>query len=162
MPVVSTEKDLDALTLTLIAEFNASVERVWQVWEDPRQLEQWWGPPTWPATFNRHELKPGGEMRYYMTGPDGTKSAGWWTVTAIDAPHRLEFEDGFADKEGEPSRKIAPTQAVITLEPIGEGTRMTSVTKFPSIETMEQILKLGIEEGSRLAMSQIDEVLLRQ
>ena len=36
MTVLSSHKDPDALTLTIVAEFDASVERVWQVWEDPR------------------------------------------------------------------------------------------------------------------------------
>lgn len=77
MTVVSVTKDVDALTLTFVAEFAASVERVWQVWADPRQLERWWGPPTWPATFQRHDFVVGGQSRYHMTGPEGEKSHGW-------------------------------------------------------------------------------------
>ncbi len=46
MTVISSHKDPEALTLTIVAEFNAGAERLWQVWEDPRQLERWWGPPT--------------------------------------------------------------------------------------------------------------------
>ena len=46
MSVVSVEKDLERLSLTLLAEFDAPIERVWQLWADPRQLERWWGPPT--------------------------------------------------------------------------------------------------------------------
>lgn len=76
MTVVSVTKDVDALTLTFVAEFAASVERVWQVWEDPRKLERWWGPPTWPATFERHDFVVGGRSRYHMTGPEGEKSRG--------------------------------------------------------------------------------------
>ena len=49
MSVISVEKDLDSLSLTLVADFDAPIERVWQLWVDPRQLERWWGPPTHPA-----------------------------------------------------------------------------------------------------------------
>ena len=42
MTVTSIEKDLDALTMTVNAEFDAAVERTWQLWSDPRQLERWW------------------------------------------------------------------------------------------------------------------------
>ena len=52
MPVFKTKKDLEALSLTLVAEFDAGVERVWQRLGDPRQLERWWGPPGYPATFS--------------------------------------------------------------------------------------------------------------
>src|ERR1700685_2920067 len=69
MTVISTTKDRDTLTLTLVAECEASPDRVWEVWEDPRQLERWWGPPTFPATFTRHDFIVGGESRYFMNGP---------------------------------------------------------------------------------------------
>ena len=43
-----------------------------------------------------------------MTGPDGEKARGWWQITAIDAPTRLEFDDGFADDSGEPVTPSTP------------------------------------------------------
>jgi uncharacterized protein YndB with AHSA1/START domain len=51
MTVISMDTNPEALSMTLVAEFDAGVERVWQLFEDPRQLERWWGPPTYPATF---------------------------------------------------------------------------------------------------------------
>ena len=157
MTVVRSDKDVEALTLTFVAEFDAGVERVWQLWQDPRQLERWWGPRTWPATFEQHDFVVGGRCRYHMTGPDGQKSRGWWTITAIDAPHRLEFDDGFADDDGEPVGE--PTHTVVTLEAVGARTRMTTVTKFASIEQLERVLAAGAEGAMRRAMDQIDALL---
>jgi uncharacterized protein YndB with AHSA1/START domain len=157
--VVSTHKDVQALTMTFVAEFDASVERVWQVWQDPRQLERWWGPPTWPATFSQHDFAVGGWSRYHMTGPEGQKSHGWWTITAIDPPRRLEFDDGFADDSGEPVSTVDVAHAVVTLESAGSGTRMTTVTTFASEGQLQQHLAMGVEEGTRLAMGQIDALL---
>ena len=37
MTVTSVDKDFDDLTLTLVADFDAPIERVWQLWADPRQ-----------------------------------------------------------------------------------------------------------------------------
>ena len=157
MTVVSTSTD--DRTLTLIAEFDADVERVWQVWADPRKLERWWGPPTWPATVDEHEFVVGGRVRYHMTGPDGEKSRGWWRFTAIEAPHRLEFDDGFADEAGEPVSTTPPIHAVVTLEATGSGTRMTTVTTFADAAHREQMITMGMEEGLRQATGQIDAVL---
>jgi len=159
MTVISTHKDAEALTLTFVAEFDASVDRVWRVWEDPRQLERWWGPPTWPATFERHDFVVGGASRYYMTGPEGQKARGWWTVTAIEAPHRLEFDDGFAGDDGEPLDPADAFHAVVSIDTVDSGTRMTTVTTFTSPEQLEKLLGMGIEEGMRLAMGQIDGIL---
>src|SRR5215471_5070449 len=103
MTVTAVRKDPQTLTMTLEAEFNASPERVWELWADPRQLERWWGPPTYPATFEEHDLTPGGSVTYFMTGPTGDTPRGWWKVTAVDPPHSLEFEDGFSDDEGRPN-----------------------------------------------------------
>ena len=73
MTVTSVHKDPEALTMTITAEFDAPVEQVWQMWADPRQLERWWGPPTYPATVVDHDLTPGGRVTYFMTGPEGDK-----------------------------------------------------------------------------------------
>jgi uncharacterized protein YndB with AHSA1/START domain len=159
MTVVSVQRDDKALTLTVIAEFDARVERVWRVWQDPRQLEQWWGPPTWPATFERHDFVVGGLSSYYMTGPQGEKSRGWWRITAIEAPHRLEFDDGFADDDGEPVTTMEPTHGVVTLEALGDRTRQTTVTTFASLEQLEQLVQMGMQKGIRQAMEQIDGLL---
>jgi uncharacterized protein YndB with AHSA1/START domain len=159
MTVINVNTDPKALSLTVVAEFDAAVERVWQVWEDPRQLERWWGPPTWPATFEKHEFEAGGAASYYMTGPEGEKSRGWWKFTAIEAPHRLEFDDGFADENGEPVADMGTTHAVVTLEDVGGRTRMTTLSTFESAEQLEQMLAMGMEEGLKEAMGQIDGVL---
>ena len=86
MTVISVEKDAESLTMTIIAQFDAPTTRVWQVWQDPRQLERWWGPPTYPATVVGHDLTPGGSVTYFMTGPEGETHHGWWRVSAVEAP----------------------------------------------------------------------------
>ena len=159
MTVISTHKDTENLTLTFVAEFAADVERVWRIWEDPRQLERWWGPPTWPATFTRHELRPGGRSHYFMTGPEGEKAHGWWVTTLIRPTDRLEFEDGFADENGEPTGELGVTRAVVTLDELGGRTRMTTVSTFESPEQMEQMVAMQMEEGMRQAQGQIDAIL---
>lgn len=60
MTIVSTTQDEKALTFTVVAELAAPPSRVWQIWSEPRQLERWWGPPSWPATFEEHDVVVGG------------------------------------------------------------------------------------------------------
>src|SRR5439155_279945 len=81
MTVTAVRKDPERLTLTIEAEFDASAERVWQLWADPRQLERWWGPPTYPATFTKYDLAPGGRVEFYMTWPAGDQPHGHWDVS---------------------------------------------------------------------------------
>ncbi|MCU1494907.1 MAG: polyketide cyclase [Acidimicrobiaceae bacterium] len=159
MTVVSTTKDIDNLTLTLVAEFGAGPDRVWAVWEDPRKLERWWGPPTFPASFTRHDFVVGGESRYFMTGPAGETPRGWWRVDAIDKPRRLEFANGLAGDDGEPMPGVEPMSGYVTFESFDGGTRMTAVTHFVSIEQMETMLGMGMQEGMTQAIGQIDALL---
>lgn len=160
MTVTDHAIDREALTLTFVAEFAAPVQRVWQVWADPRQLERWWGPPEWPATFTRHELTAGGEMRYVMTGPDGETAAGWWRMTLVEPPHRLAFDDGFADDRGEPAENMPVTHAEVRLDDIGDGsTRMTLISTFPTLEALDELAAMGMVEGMSSALAQIDALL---
>ncbi len=102
MTVINSTTDANELMLTVVAEFEAEPERVWDVWADPRKLERWWGPPTYPATFARHEFHVGGQCRYFMTGPTGDQPHGWWRIDALDEPRRIEFVNGLAGDDGEP------------------------------------------------------------
>jgi uncharacterized protein YndB with AHSA1/START domain len=52
MPVTDVSHDVDALTLTITAQFAAPVERIWEIYANPRQLEKVWGPPTYPTTVS--------------------------------------------------------------------------------------------------------------
>lgn len=159
MTVIDTTRDAEALTLTLVAQFAAPPSRVWQVWADPRQLERWWGPPTWPATFVEHDFTVGGRAHYYMTGPDGERSHGWWRFTAIDEPRALTFEDGFADDAGNPDPTHGTTTAHVSLEEASGGTRMVLTSQFASTEQMEQMVAMGMVEGIQGALGQIDAIL---
>jgi uncharacterized protein YndB with AHSA1/START domain len=160
MTVTDVRKDPTALTMTLESEWDAPIASVWQLWADPRKLERWWGPPTYPATVVEHELRPGGKVSYFMTGPEGDQQHGWWKVTAVEERHRLDLEDGFADKEGNPDVTMPTMRFTVTLaeQPSG-ATRMVIETRFPSREAMDQMLEMGMEEGMAAANSQIADIL---
>ena len=160
MTVTAVRKSTENLTLAIDAEFEASAERVWQLWADPRQLERWWGPPTYPATFTRHDLAPGSRVEYYMTGPTGDQPRGYWDIIETDPPRSLVFHDGFANDDGTPNETMAGTEARVTIEDAGNGrTRMSIESRFPSAEAMAQVLAMGMEEGLTQAVAQIDAIL---
>jgi uncharacterized protein YndB with AHSA1/START domain len=160
MTVIDVSKDYEARTLTFFAEFSAPIKRVWQLWEDPRQLERWWGPPTWPATFTEHELFEGGTMKYYMTGPEGDQSRGWWRVIAVDPPNSLEFENGFADETGAPVKDSPAMNMLVTLSEGTSGvTRMVVQSSYPTKAFMDKVMEMRMEEGMKGALSQIDDLL---
>jgi uncharacterized protein YndB with AHSA1/START domain len=159
MSVVSVEKDFDSLSLILIAEFEAPIERVWELWADPRQLERWWGPPTHPSTVETHDLTVGGEVAYVMTGADGETSRGWWRVTSVDPPTSLEFIDGFAHPDGMPNTELPTTTVKMRLTEHDGGTRMELRFVYDSREHMERYDRWGTFEVIPQSVSQMDALL---
>ena len=160
MTVTAVRKDPEGLIMTLDAEFAASPERVWQLWADPRQLERWWGPPTYPATVDSHDLRSGGRVAYHMTGPEGDQPHGYWDLVEVEPPHRLVAYDGFAHEDGSPNPDMPGTTFFVDIQEVADGrTRMTIESKFPSTEAMEQMIAMGMEQGLREAVGQIDAIL---
>jgi uncharacterized protein YndB with AHSA1/START domain len=160
MTVTAVRKDPEALTMTLDAEFEASPERVWQLWSDPRQLERWWGPPVYPATVTAHDLRSGGRVEYYMTGPEGDQPHGYWEVIEAEPPRRLHLRDGFADADGRPNSDMPINDTWVTITDVGGGrTRMSIQSVFPDAAAMEQLLAMGMEQGLTEAVGQIDGIL---
>jgi uncharacterized protein YndB with AHSA1/START domain len=95
-----------------------------------------------------------------MTGPEGDQSKGYWEILEAEPPHRLVFDDGFANNDGTPNTDLPLNSARVTIDDIGGGrTRMSIESIFPSAEAMEQVLAMGMEEGLKEAVGQIDAIL---
>lgn len=159
MPVTNVSHDLDALTLTITAEFAAPRARVWQVYSDPRQLEKIWGPPTYPATVVEHDFKPGGTVTYYMTSPEGEKFGGYWKIISVDEPTGFTFKDGFADADLKPVDSMPTSTADYSFDEQDGKTIATYVSTYDSAEGLQKVLDMGVVEGASSAINQIDDLL---
>lgn len=159
MPITAVTKDADALTLTIVAEFPATRRRLWDAHADPRQLEKFWGPPGWPTTFSRHDLCVGGRSHYWMTGPDGERSAGYWEFLSVEPGRSFEVIDGFADEHGIPNPELPNMRLKLAFEETSEGSKLTTTTWFNSAEDFKTLLEMGMEEGATAALGQVDDVL---
>ncbi len=153
MTVTEISKDPTALTMTVTSEWGASVESVWQLWADPRKLERWWGPPTYPATVVEHDLEPGGKVGYFMTGPEGDEHHGWWRVVGVEPLQRLDLEDGFADTDGNPdhdlpTRPTMPEQRVAPF-PSRPPTETVGGSPMVAARQSERVEVVGVDPASR-------------
>lgn len=160
MPVTDLTTDLDTRTITITAHFDAPVQRIWDLYADPRQLEQVWGPPAFPATFVTHSLTVGSRTSYYMTGPDGDRFGGWWRITAVDEPHGFAFDDGFADADLNDAPGAPVSHNVYRFEAdAAGGTRAHYTSVYDSAEDLQKVLDMGVEEGATQSVNQIDGFL---
>ena len=157
MPVTSVSSDPKTLSLTIVGEYPVKVERLWSAYADPRQLERFFGPPDYPATFTRHDFVVGGLAQWEMKGPAGECYGGWWRFVAIEPHRRIELNDGFSDTDGTPNTDVHG-RMVLTFESTKTGSRVSVVSYYPNIEIMEQMV-VGQSEGGRAAMEQLDAIL---
>ncbi|MBC8092357.1 MAG: SRPBCC domain-containing protein [Pseudonocardia sp.] len=159
MPVTDVRHDLDSRTLTIVADFAAPPERIWQVYADPRQLERVWGPPDYPATVVDHDLTPGGRVTYFMTGPEGDKHTGYWQIIGNDEPAGFTFDDGFAHPDFTPNTELPVSRNIYRFAAHDGGTRATYVSTYATAEALQQVLDMGVVEGASGAIGQIDELI---
>ncbi len=163
MPITSVTKDPESLTMTVVADFPVPLLRLWDAYVDPRQLEKFWGPPTYPSTFTRHDAFAAGKSHYFMTGPEGDTHNGYWEWIDVKAPDggaaSFEVKDGFSHADGAPNTEMPDMRMVFAFEATGTGSRVTTTTYFNSAEQLEQLLAMGMEEGLKEAMGQMDAIL---
>ena len=154
MPLTSITKDTARLALIVVGDYPVTQQRLWDAFADPRQLERFWGPPTWPATFTSHDMKVGGRAEYFLTGPKGETWSGSWKFTAVTPISSFEAHDGEDNAEDE----NMPASMTFSFETTPTGSRLTCITRFSSVEAMAQTIP-GMEEGLRAAIPQLDAVL---
>jgi uncharacterized protein YndB with AHSA1/START domain len=158
MPVTDVDKDLDALTMTITAEFGTDAERLWELWSDPRQLERWWGPPSHPSTFVEHELTVGARTTYFMTGPGRRETprplAYRGGRTAPPAPHdrrrsRRPGQAGRRRPDGDDGDDRRGRRHRDHVDP----------THFANRESMEQMPEMGMEQGMFETLDRVDPLI---
>lgn len=118
-------------------------ELVWAVWTDTAHLEQWWGPAGFTTTTQRAEMKPGGQWRFVMHGPDGTDYENLIDFVAVEPPSRLAYEH-----RGEGETKDVSFRVEVAFAEEAGGTRLTMRMRFPSNAARDFVVeKYGAFEG---------------
>ena len=159
MPVTDVTTDAEALTMTITAEFPAPVERLWEAFTDPRQLERFWGPPGYPATFTSFDLTVGGRARYLMTSPRARSITRRGSSSRSTARARSRCWTRSPMRTARSLEDMPTSRMTFTFEPTSSGTRLESVTRFTSADALEQVVAMGMVEGTTMAINQLDRVL---
>jgi uncharacterized protein YndB with AHSA1/START domain len=159
MSVTGVQNDPQNLTLTVTAELDASPERVWQLWADPRQFERWWGAPGYPAKATAFDLRTGGKVEFHLSGPDGDTPNNVWEVLEADHSRRLVLRDAIVDENDVPVDE-GPSTFIVRFEPIEAGrTRMSIESKFPSAEALKVALDMDMDKMLEWNVGQMEAIL---
>jgi uncharacterized protein YndB with AHSA1/START domain len=153
MPVTSVTRDAEALILSVVADFNAPVRGLWDAYLDPRQIERFWSPPSFPTVFVRHDGYVGGRSEWLITTPDGNAVRLSWIWGAIDELKSFEALDG----DGPPVH--GPVRMVFTFEETSAGSRVMTTSYFDTIDTYQEAIDMDMDLGMAEALGQMDVVL---
>lgn len=154
-----TRDDANA-RLTIERTFGASRERVWNALTDPALLEQWWAPRPWKTETVTMDFSVGGRWFYAMVGPEGERHFCRMDYVAIEPGRRYKAEDAFTDESGTPIESLPRQTFETTLHEDGPGrTRVVTVVDYASLEDLEKILEMGMQEGLTMAQDQLEALL---
>jgi uncharacterized protein YndB with AHSA1/START domain len=133
--------------------FDAPRELVWKVLTDPERIPRWWGPRETSMTVEEMDVRVGGAWRWVSHSSDG------------DAPFKGEYLEIVPNErlvhteifDVEPFNAGEPALVTITLEAIDGKTKLTSRSRFPSVESLEGALATGMTSGAIESWDRIAE-----
>jgi len=133
--------------------FDAPRDVVWKMWTDRYHVAQWWGPKGFRTTIHQMDVRPGGEWRFIMHGPDGRDYHNRIIFREVKKPELLVYEHS-PDKDSEPVRFVT----TVTLTEEGEGTRVRVHMLFPTAaERNHNVKTYGAVEGLRQHFGRLAE-----
>jgi uncharacterized protein YndB with AHSA1/START domain len=95
--------------LTVTRLLDAPRAAVFRAWSDAKHVAQWWGPNGFTNPRCEWDLRPGGEMRIDMHGPDGIVFAMSGIFHEVVEPERIVYINSGLDEHGEKTFEILNT-----------------------------------------------------
>ncbi len=142
--------------IVLTRLIDAPRELVWKAWTDPEEVRQWWGPHGFTTTTRRMDVRPGGQWRFVMHGPDGHDYENLITYVEVKQPERLIYRHG-----GEAGVEPVNFEVTVTFDKAGASGDKTALTLrmvFPSALVRESVIrKYGALEGGRQTLARLAE-----
>ena len=155
-------KDLSKRRLTVVREFDASLELVWKAWTESEILDQWWGPKPYRAETKTMDFREGGAWLYCMAGPTGDRH--WCRVDykTIEPKKSISTTNVFCNEEGIVNPDLPSMDWRKEFSQAGNVTAVRVEISFPTEADMETIIKMGFQEGFTAGLSNLDHYLSRQ
>ena len=135
--------------------FHAPREIVWGAWMEPDRIGKWWGPSGFTTTTYEMEVCPGGRWSYTMHGPDGRDYPNTIQFEEVIEPERLVYS-----QRGGQESDVVQFHVVVTFIEHEDGTEVTMVLEFPSIELRETAVRVyGAAEGGRQTLERLARIV---
>jgi uncharacterized protein YndB with AHSA1/START domain len=161
--MAASTKSIDSSASTVDREilltrvFEARQELVYEAWTNPEHLVNWYGPNGFRTTVHEMDVRPGGQWRLTMRGPDGRDYKNRIVFLEVDAPRRLVYKH-------EPEEGSEPVSFISTVTFVkrGERTELTMQMIFPTAEVRNYVAEhYGAVEGGKQTLGRLAEHLAK-
>jgi len=82
----------DDLGLVAVRLLDAPADALFAMWTEPQHVARWWGPRGFTTTVDAMDVRPGGQWRFIMQGPDGTRFSNEIVYVDVRRPRLLVYE----------------------------------------------------------------------
>lgn len=152
--------DKENNTLTIIREFAADRQLVWDCYTKQELLEQWFAPKPFTTKTKSMDFKNGGHWHYAMVGPDGQEYWGYTQYYDIMPIDEYKTTDAFCDSEGTINKDLPEAKWHVRFQDNGENAIVNTLVQYASLNDLEKVINMGMRDGMLATLEKLDELLL--
>ncbi|MEP3388552.1 MAG: SRPBCC domain-containing protein [Reichenbachiella sp.] len=148
-------------TLTIKREFAAGRQLVWDCYTKSELLDQWFAPKPLTTKTKSMNFSEGGHWHYAMVEPNGTEYWGWTSYETIVPIDYYTSQDAFCDEAGEINKELPSAKWRVSFLDKEENSLVETVVTYNSLEDLETVINMGMEDGMNATLEKLDELLLK-
>lgn len=152
-------KDFDLNTVYVMKIFDADVSKVWDYFTQAELLDKWWAPKPWKCETVAMDFTEKGIWHYVMAGPNGERMHAQVQYGEITTHRSYDGVAAFCDEQGKVNEEVEPSKWLVGFTGVEEGAKMTVNIHFPSTEAMKKHDEMGFEEGFKMTLNQLEDIL---
>ena len=145
--------------LTLRREFLADRQLVWDCYTKSNLLDQWFAPKPMTTKTKSMEFREGGHWHYAMVDPNGTEYWGYTEYVTIKPIDYYTSLDAFSNEQGEINKDLPRAKWKISFSDKGENTLVEIQVQYDSLQDLETVIQMGMEQGMTMTLEKLDELL---
>lgn len=154
-------KDVAKKKINVVREFDAPLIQVWQAWTESDLLDKWWAPRPWKAVTKTMDFSEGGFWLYAMTSPEGEKHWCRLDFKKIVPNKSFTVDNFFCDENGNKNNDFPVMNWTNEFRQTDTGTKVDVEITFSNEADLEKIVQMGFEEGFKMGLGNLDELLAK-
>lgn len=139
--------------------YQHPLETIWNAFIETEILEKWWAPDPYKTIVLTNNFEKGKYMHYYMLSPEGQKHYCIAEFLEIDPLKSYKVLDAFCDENAIINAELPRMIWENSFSFENGTTTVTNLITAEKAEDLAQILEMGFEEGYKMGLNQLHNLL---